>query len=83
MGIIGTLLMVIGGIIALVGGIMFLIVAFKESILWGIGCFIIPFVGLIFLVMHWGKASKPFFIYLGGFILAMIGGGLSGSFSSF
>lgn len=78
MTILGTLLIVVGIIIALVGGIMFLIVAFKESVVWAIGCLVIPLVSFIFLFKHWSKASKPFFIQMGGVLIASIGGALSG-----
>ena len=74
-----SLLLIAGGIIALVGWIMFLIVAFKESILWGIGCLIFAVVGLVFLVLHWNDAKKPFFIWLAGgailFVARTLGGG--------
>ncbi len=52
---------------------MLLIAAFKESILWGLGCIFIPIVSLIFIIMHWPVAKKPFFIELAGVILMFIG----------
>ena len=60
------ILMVVGGVVALFGGIMFLVVAFQESVLWGLGCLFLPFVSLIFLVMHWDEARKPFLTQLAG-----------------
>lgn len=66
MEMLGLLLWVVGGIIGLVGGIWFLVVAFKESIWWGLGCLFVPFVGLIFLILHWSEAGKPFLVSLGG-----------------
>jgi hypothetical protein len=82
MEILGLLLMVVGGVIALAGGIWFLVVAFQESILWGLGCMFVPFVSLIFLVMNWDQAAKPFGVnLLGGVILVIgmfLGGGMEG-----
>jgi len=37
---------------------MFYIVAFKESILWGLGCLIVPFVSLVFLIVFWNDAKN-------------------------
>ncbi len=77
MEMMGTILMLIGGIGMFVGGIWLLIVAFQESILWGLGCLFVPFVGLIFVVMHWENAAKPFLVqivflvpYLAGLFMA-------------
>lgn len=79
MEMVGLALMVVGGIVALVGGIWFLVVACSESILWGLGCFFVPFVSLVFLVMYWNKAAKPFLLNLGGIVLIVIGAVLGGS----
>jgi hypothetical protein len=79
MGIIAEGLLLIGWLVSLVGGIMLLIVAFKENILWGLGCIFVPFVALIFIVMHWEASKKPFFIELAGAVLVIIGILLGGS----
>ena len=73
MEILGLILLVVGGIVALVGGIMFLIVAFKESILWGLASLFIPFASLVFLFLHWAKAKQSFLIQLGGGALIIVG----------
>ena len=78
MEIIGMILMAIGGIIAIVGSIWFYIVAFSESIWWGLGCLIVPFVSLIFLIMYISDAGKPFLVSLGGGVLMGLGVVLAG-----
>ena len=65
-------LLIVGAIISLVGGIWLLVVAFKESVWWGLGSFFLPFVSLIFVVMHWQVAKKPFLISLAGAVLCVI-----------
>jgi hypothetical protein len=70
---LGLILTVIGVIGALVGGIWFLIVAFGESPLWGLGCMFVPLVSLIFLVKFWGQASKPFLLQLVAVVPMMAG----------
>lgn len=79
MEMVGLALVVVGAIVAVVGSIWFLVVACSESILWGLGCFFVPFVSLIFLVMHWNKAAKPFLLNLGGIVLIVLGSILGGS----
>jgi hypothetical protein len=60
MGILGNICIVIGFIIGLIFGIQLLIMAFRESIWWGLGYIFIPFVALIFVIVHWDEAKTPF-----------------------
>lgn len=72
MAAIMLVLLIIGWVVAVVGGIMLLVVAFKESVLWGLGCLLVPFVALIFLIMHWSQAKNAFFVQLAGMALIFI-----------
>ena len=65
-GYLGIALLILGGIGALM-------VAFKTSILWGLGCLLIAPVSLIFLILHWDVAKNPFFLQLIGLALAFVG----------
>jgi len=64
MEIVGSILVVIGLIIALVYGIILLVKAFQTHILWGLGSLFVPLVSLVFVIMHWDVAKKPFLMYL-------------------
>ena len=55
-----------GIVLLLVGGLCFLIAAFRESLLWGLGVLLLPIVPLIFLILHWQRAKGPFFLQLYG-----------------
>ncbi len=68
---------IVGAVLMLIGGLWLIIEAFKESILWGLGCIFIPIAGLIFVLMHWDKAGKPFLIQVAGVALFALGGGFS------
>ena len=68
------ILIVVGGALYLIGIIWLLIKAFQESILWGLGSLLIPFVGLIFAILHWAECKKPFFYALAGLVLLILGG---------
>ena len=72
MEIIITALIILGGLLAVVGGIWFLVESFRESIWWGLGCLLISPVQLVFLIMHWPVAKKPFGVQMLG--LAIIFG---------
>ena len=67
-----SLLAIVGLALLLISGIWLLILSFQTSILWGLACLFIPFVSLIFVVMHWDDAKKPFLISLAGTVLVVI-----------
>ena len=66
-----TALLILGGILSIVGGIWLLVVAFQTSVWWGLGSLLLPFVSLIFVIMHWQVAKKPFLISVVGTVLLL------------
>ncbi|MGJ8653666.1 MAG: hypothetical protein ACSHX8_10370 [Opitutaceae bacterium] len=85
MEILGLILLVVAVSLFVVGGIWFLVESFRESILWGLGCLFISPVQLVFLILHWDVAKKPFGLQLLGgalmFVLMLLNEpGSSGSY---
>ncbi len=73
--------LLVGFLVSSVGGIWFLIVAFQDSPLHGILCFLFGPYSLFYLITHWDEEWKPFVIQMIGFALIMLGlcaGGGSG-----
>lgn len=77
MAALGGIIAVVGLIIAFIGGIKILILAFQESILWGLGSLLLGFVSLIFVAMHWEKSKDAFLMNLGGCAIMFLGGMMS------
>jgi hypothetical protein len=69
---LATVAVILGYVLCLVGAIWLLIEAFKQSILWGLGSLFLPFVSIIFTVVHWQVARRPFFLWLKGFAVILI-----------
>jgi len=67
------LLIYLGLIVVIIGSIGFLIAAFKNSILWGFGCLLLPPISIIFLILHWHEAKNPFFLQLIGIAMMFAG----------
>ena len=63
----------IGLAIFIIGGIGFLIAAFKNSILWRLGCLLLYPVSIIFLILNWNDAKNPFFLQLFGAGIMLLG----------
>lgn len=66
------LFLVLGVALVVIGGFMFLVAAFRESVLWGLGCIFLPIVQLFFLVVHWQEAKKAFGIQLLGIAILVV-----------
>jgi len=62
-----------GMLLMLFGGVLFILSAFREGILWGLGVIFIPFVALVYLILDWPIAKKPFFIWLYGIAFVLAG----------
>ena len=73
MEIIGLILFTVGAALAVIGGIWLLVVAFQESALWGVGCLLFSPISIVFVIMHWEEASKPFLVQLAGVVPMVIG----------
>lgn len=54
-------LMVVGGLVSLAAFVWLLVIAFKESTVWGLVCLLIPFAMLVFVFKFWDEAKMPFF----------------------
>ena len=60
------LLLLTGYGLVFAGGLMMLIAAFRESVLWGLACLLLPIVSIFFLIVHWSEARRAFVVQLLG-----------------
>ena len=73
MAILGYALYGIGILISLIFGFKLLVMAFRDSVWWGLGYLCVPFVAFIFIFMHWSQTKGPFLKLLIG-VAFMIAG---------
>ena len=66
-------IMYLGFTVILIGAIGFLIAAFKNSILWGLGCLLFSPISIVFLILYWQDAKNPFFLQLIGILIVFLG----------
>lgn len=62
-------LLLLGGACMVIGWITILWKAFSASFLWGLGCFFVPFAGLVFVATHWHEAKTGFLLHAVGWII--------------
>lgn len=82
MDIIGIILLLAGSILCIFYSFVLLIRAFQTSIWWGLGYLFVPFVSLVFLIIHWDVAKKPFLMSLLGILISIGGMLLSPAFQN-
>jgi hypothetical protein len=70
---LGAVVVLLGLALILLGGVFFIIAAFRESVLWGLGVIFLPLVSLVFLIVAWPRAKNSFFLQLYGLAALMIG----------
>jgi hypothetical protein len=69
----GEALAIIGAILGIVGYIWLLVLAFSESILWGIGSLLCGLVALVFGITRWPETKVPILLYVAGLVLSGAG----------
>ncbi|NEX20073.1 cytochrome d ubiquinol oxidase subunit II [Thiorhodococcus mannitoliphagus] len=58
------ILIVVVSLAALVSFLWLVVVAFKTHVLWGLACLFLPFATLIFAILNWDRAAKPFLTHV-------------------
>ena len=66
-------LLVLGLAIGGSGTIWLAILAFRDSVLWGVGCLLLPPVPLAYAMLHWPESWRPFVMAIAGGVLAGVG----------
>jgi len=70
--ILAFISVVFGMLLSFVSSIWFLVVAFKEHVLWGVVCLFSGIGNFLFLIVHWEVAKKPFMYSLLSLLLLLM-----------
>lgn len=72
---LGLILCVIGFLTGAVGGLWLFVLAFAESILWGMGTMLLwPAATVAFSVVHWPRTRIPTLLHFLGLVILIAGG---------
>lgn len=77
---IGYIMFWLGMIVWLVGNLMFLVIVFRNSLVWFFGCLLVPFLDLSYFLLYPKQTWKPMLIAIVG-CLAAVGGYCLAGFS--
>ena len=71
----GGLLFFLGLGFLLISAVLVIIEAFGESLLWGLGCLLLPGpVTLLFIATHWSQTKKAFALFVVGLVMLALAG---------
>ena len=65
------MLAIVGSLMALVGWVWVMIMAFSESVPWGVGVLCVSPLAIVFGVLHWDDAKAPTILYTVGLVLSI------------
>ncbi len=69
---LATAFVVLGWTFAFLGSLWIIVLGWQRSVAWGIGCFLLPLVQLIYVGLHWKESKEAFFMILGGFAFMIL-----------
>lgn len=70
--ILGWTFLVLGWVLAFVGSVWIIVLAWQRNILWGLVCFLVPIVQLVYVAGHWKESKDGFFLQIAGLVLMIL-----------
>ena len=70
---IGWVLLILGYVLAFLGSVWIVTLGWQRNILWGVICFLVPVIQLVYVAVHWKESKEAFFLLAAGFGLVVLG----------
>ena len=69
---IGWAIFAVGLLLAFLGYLWILILGWQRNVLWGVVCFFIPMLQLVYIAAHWKESKDGFFLQVAGVGLILL-----------
>jgi hypothetical protein len=69
---LGWVLFVLGWVLEFLGGFWIIILGWQRNILWGVVCFFVPIIQLMYVALHWKESKEAFYLQIAGFVLVIL-----------
>ena len=69
---LGWTLLILGYLLAFLGSLWIIILGWQRNILWGVICFLVPIVQLVYVAAHWKESKEAFLLQIAGLVLVII-----------
>ena len=68
----GWVLLILGYVLAFLGSLWIIVLGWQRKILWGVICFLVPAVQLVYVAVYWKESKEGFFLLLAGLGLVIL-----------
>jgi hypothetical protein len=65
-------LLILGYVLAFLGSLWIIVLGWQRNILWGVICFLVPAVQLVYVVVYWKESKEAFFLLVAGLGLVIL-----------
>ena len=55
-----------GYVLAFLGSVWIVTLGWQRNILWGVICFLVPVIQLVYVAVHWKESKEAFFLLAAG-----------------
>jgi hypothetical protein len=69
---LGWILLASGSLFAFLGSLWIIILGWQRSILWGLTCFLVPIIQLVYVGAYWKESKEAFFLLLAGLVMVIL-----------
>jgi hypothetical protein len=69
---LGWVLFVLGWLLAFLGSLWIIILGWQRNIIWGVVCFLVPIVQLVYIAAHWKESKEAFSLQIAGLVLLIL-----------
>ncbi len=68
----GWVFLILGYVLAFLGSLWIIVLGWQRKILWGVICFLVPAVQLVYVAVYWKESKEALFLLLAGLGLVIL-----------
>jgi hypothetical protein len=68
----GWVLLILGYVLAFLGSLWIIVLGWQRNILWGVICFLVAPVQLVYVAVYWKESKEAFFLLVAGLGLVIL-----------
>jgi hypothetical protein len=69
---VGWIFLIVGWLFSFLGSLWIIILGWQRNILWGLICFLVPIVQLVYVAAHWKESKEGFFLLMSGLVMVIL-----------
>jgi len=70
--VLGWTLLILGWLLAFLGSLWIITLGWQRNVFWGVICFLVPVIQLVYVAAHWKESKEAFFLLVAGLVLVIL-----------